>query len=483
MKFLNKKIGFCFALLLLLVTLTSCGCGGCGGSKTLTYDNAAAEIKKTQIDSIQNGLIEVATDKVSSEKLVQIKDLVSKEFDGKNLDSTITKCLEMMKSDIQANDEQIVACKNLIIEKQLVAAKAKAVSLLSGFYVVEDLQRHQVVLCDKEKAKYTELINLSTTATQEIDSKNIITETNNLYQLLSNYYLSTNTLKTQMSPIRVFSFKEDGFFKALFNDVLVFPIGWLLQAISSLFGGYYIIGLLVVTILIRTLMMPVYNSTNNMSLKMQLMQPELQKLEAKYQNRKDPDSERAKQMEQMQLYKKYKMGLGGCFSMLLQFPIFMSVYQAVSRMYLTDGTILNSPNWVDKLNTKFLGIDLFMNRGATWSGQFWGVMIILVLVVGSQFLQQYLSTLFQKKNYEKTQENIPAYKRQAMQQNQMNGSMKFMMYFMIVMMGMFVYQSAAGLGMYWLIGNIYSLTQMLLNNKFADRKLERLKKKLKIGDR
>ena len=34
---------------------------------------------------------------------------------------------------------------------------------------------------------------------------------------------------------------------------------------------------------------------------------ELQKLEAKYQNRKDPDSERAKQMEQMRIYKKYKM--------------------------------------------------------------------------------------------------------------------------------------------------------------------------------
>ena len=168
--------------------------------------------------------------------------------------------------------------------------------------------------------------------------------------------------------------------------------------------------------------------------------------------------------------------------MLLQFPIFMSVYQAVSRMYLTDGTVLNSPNWVNKLNTKFLGLDLFMTRGEAWKGQFWGVIIILVLVVGTQFLQQYLSTLFPKKNYEKSQENIPAYKRQAMQQNQMNGSMKFMMYFMIVMMGMFVYQSAAGLGMYWLIGNIYSLTQMLLNNKFADRKLERLKKKLKIGE-
>ena len=41
----SKRLGNGY--LILLVTLTSCGCGGCGGNKTLTYDNAAAEIKKT----------------------------------------------------------------------------------------------------------------------------------------------------------------------------------------------------------------------------------------------------------------------------------------------------------------------------------------------------------------------------------------------------------------------------------------------------
>ena len=483
MKFNNKKIGFCFALLLLLVTLTSCGCGGCSGEKTMTYSEAATKVKASQISMIQSCLMDItSTTSITEAKKNQVNEVVSNEFDGKNLDETITKCLNMVKEELNATDEQLAAHKTYIYEKQLQAAKDTAIANLGNFYAVNDLDRHQIELCNNEKAKFVELIGNAENAIQDVKETEKVEDTKNVYQLLSNYYLSTNALKVQMSPIRIYSFKEDGFFNALFNNVLVFPVGWLMQAISSLFGGYYIIGLFIVTILIRTLMMPVYNSTNNMSLKMQLMQPELQKLEAKYQNRKDPDSERAKQMEQMQLYKKYKMGFGGCFSMILQFPVFMAVYQAVSRMYLTDGKILNSPDWVSKLNTKFLGLDLFLTRGETWSGQFWGVMIILVLVVGSQFLQQQLTTLFQKKNYEKSQENIPAYKRQAMQQNQMNGSMKFMMYFMIVMMGMFVFQSAAGLGMYWLIGNIYSLVQMLLNHKFADRKLERLKKKLKLGE-
>lgn len=483
MKFSNKKLGFCFALLLLLVTLTSCGCGGCSGEKTMTYSEVAVKVKASQISMIQSSLTDIALEKsVSDAKLTQAKELVSNSFDGKNLDQTITQSLTLLQTELGVSNEELEVYKNQIIEKQLAAAKDTAIANLANFYVVEDLDRHQVDLCNKEKAKYVELISAAESALQNVDTENKVEDTKDVYQLLSNYFLSTTTLKSQMSPIRIYSFKEDGFFNALFNNALVFPVGWLMQAISSLFGGYYIVGLLIVTILIRTLMMPVYNSTNNMSLKMQLMQPELHKLEAKYANRKDPESERMKQMEQMQLYKKYKMGFGGCFSMFLQFPVFMAVYQAVSRMYLTDGTVLNSPNWVDKLNTKFLGLDLFLTRGENWSGQFWGVMIILVLVVGTQFLQQYLSGVFQKKNYEKTQEDIPAYKRQAMQQNQTQSSMKFMMYFMIVMMGMFVFQSAAGLGMYWLIGNIYSLTQMLLNYKFADRKLEKLKKRLKIGE-
>ena len=149
-------------------------------------------------------------------------------------------------------------------------------------------------------------------------------------------------------------------------------------------------------------------------------------------------------------------------------------------MHLTDGTILNSPEWVQHLNTKVFGIDLFLNRGPAWKWQFWGVMIILVLVVGTQVAQQILTKVIQKATYRNSQADIPEYKRQAMQQDQAGNSMKFMMYFMIVMMAVFVFQSAAGLGVYWLIGNIYSLVQMFVNYKFADRKLARLKKKLKL---
>ena len=468
-----------FILILVIVSLvfliTACGCKK---DTSLKYSTAETELKETQLQSlITHTTNELKNIEVSEEQInVEINTIRT------NFNATNTKDVLVSVFSTKLEESQIESKVNTIYMMVVDDVKLKATSLLTKFYNLEDLKTHSKELVVKV---VTETENNLATATEieaNIDSTKKIESSLNVYQIIANHALNITEAKTQYSPIRWYSAKQDGFFSMIFNNFLVFPIGWLLQAISRIFGGYYIIGLLIVTLLIRTIMMPVYNSTNNMSLKMQLMQPDLQKLEAKYANKNDQESQQAKQMEQMRIYKKYKMGFGGCFSMLLQFPVFMGVYQAVSRLQLTDGTICNSPNWVKGLKTNFLGVDLFTTRGETWSGQFWGIIIILILVVGTQFLQQILTQKVQKATYAKSQQNIPEYRRQAMQQTQNNGSMKFMMYFMILMMGVFVFQSAAGLGIYWLIGNFYSLIQMLLNYKNSEKKLEKLKRKLGIEE-
>lgn len=467
-KYIAMAIAVC-----LLCFVTACSCGG---DKSLDYSTAETSLKETHLTSIVQEIEKVLNNSgATEEEKNSIVSEIRKTFNGSNGEEVINTALVSF-----GKVENVDETKNTINSAVVIAVKTKAISLLNNFFILDDLKTHQKEICTKQVIETENELNKAVKATTQIVNNEIVDNSHNVYQILSNHYIKIQTAKTQNSPIRIFNIKEDGFFSTIFNNFLVYPIGWLLQFISGLFGGYYIVGLLIVTILIRTIMMPVYNSTNNMSLKMQLMQPELQKLEAKYANRPDQQSQQAKQMEQMQLYKKYKMGFGGCLPMLLQFPVFLSVYQAVSRIHLTDGTICNSPNWVEGLETKFLGIDLFLNRGENWKWQFWGVIIVLVLVVGTQILQQVLTTYFQKATYARSQENIPEYKRKAMQQNQTNGSMKFMMYFMIFMMGVFVFQSAAGLGIYWLIGNVYSLIQMLINYLNSDKKLEKLKKKLNV---
>ena len=56
-------------------------------------------------------------------------------------------------------------------------------------------------------------------------------------------------------------------------------------------------------------------------------------------------------------------------------------------------------------------------------------------------------------------------------------TMKFMLYFMAVMMVVFVWGSPAGLGLYWVVGNIYSTLQSYLGQLGQEKRLEKLKQK------
>ena len=66
--------------------------------------------------------------------------------------------------------------------------------------------------------------------------------------------------------------------------------GWLYNflAIDNKFGWGIIFG----TIIIRTCAWPVYAKSNDMTLKMQLMQPDMNRIQLKYATRKDPESQK-----------------------------------------------------------------------------------------------------------------------------------------------------------------------------------------------
>ena len=300
---------------------------------------------------------------------------------------------------------------------------------------------------------------------------------NEVYNLMSKFGESLIKTSTQPEPIRfeLNSFGE--FFSNFFDNFLIYPVGLLLMFFSKLFGGKYIIGLFITTIIIRTLGWPIYTKTNDMSLKMKLMEPEQAKIQEKYARRKDEESQRMMQMEMMQLYKKYKVGLGGCLMPFLQFPIFMAVFRAISRLPYTNG-FAGSNDWVSQIDSSIFGVDLFADKTAGGT-QLIGIIVLMILVVGTQVLQQLLANKKQKEQQEKAQEDIPAYRRKAVQQTKggMASQMKIMMWTMTGMMGVFVYTSAAGLGVYWLIGNLYAIAQQFINAKTSEKRMEKLKNK------
>ena len=423
--------------------------------------------------------------------LAELEEIFTNALLGVTL-GTNTELLSKVYDDVESYINTYIA----VIEKTRTAVidttkiKAIVISVTKEAIVgemknykdnhLEEAEDFRIALADKSFEKLEKQLENVT----ELDYSNVkdenVENTTNGYQILKNFTLdvANYTSTKYQEPIRwkpITSF--GGFFSNFFNNFLVFPIGWLMKTLSVLFGGYYVIGLLLATVIVRTIAWPIYAKTNDMTIKMQLMQPELTKLQEKYANRPDPESQNQMRMEQARLYKKYKVGIGGCLLQFLQFPIFIAVFNAVNRMPYTTGEVPGTSNWLSQLNTHVASIDLLKDHGELWSNDFWAIILIIILVLLTQQINQKVNEIKQKAAQEKAQENIPAYRRQAAAQSANNSSMKYMMAFLSVMMVVFVWQSAAGLGIYWLIGNIYSTVQTIINNKLSEKRAEKLRSK------
>lgn len=80
-------------------------------------------------------------------------------------------------------------------------------------------------------------------------------------------------------------------------------------------------------VVIKILLYPTTQKTYKSMKEMQKVQPELEKIQKKYKG----DLEKIQQ-EQMALYKKHGVNpLGGCLPMLLQMPIILCIWQAISH--------------------------------------------------------------------------------------------------------------------------------------------------------
>ena len=138
------------------------------------------------------------------------------------------------------------------------------------------------------------------------------------------------------------------------------------------------ISIIIMTILIYMLMLPLTIRQQKFSKLQRKMQPELQKIQKKYQGRKDSASVAAQQEEMKQVYDKYGVSAtGSCVQLLIQMPILFALYRVfynipaylssvkaaffplVDELYQLDpkGTILLSQNADEKY--VFSGVSAF----------------------------------------------------------------------------------------------------------------------------
>lgn len=114
-------------------------------------------------------------------------------------------------------------------------------------------------------------------------------------------------------------------------------MGWIMDGIYHVLGlvGIHNIGLCIIifTLLMYALMTPLQIKQQKFSKLSAVMQPELQKVQKKYQGKRDQVSMQKMQEETSLIYQKYGVSpTGSCVQLLIQFPILMSLWQVIYKI-------------------------------------------------------------------------------------------------------------------------------------------------------
>ena len=119
---------------------------------------------------------------------------------------------------------------------------------------------------------------------------------------------------------------------------IIKQIAWLLgQVMNGIFNVLSAIGIenigvciIIFTIIIYTLMIPLTIKQQKFSKMSAVMQPEIKKIQKKYQGKTDQASMLKQQEEMNMVYEKYGTSMtGGCLPMLIQMPILFALYPVI----------------------------------------------------------------------------------------------------------------------------------------------------------
>ncbi len=115
--------------------------------------------------------------------------------------------------------------------------------------------------------------------------------------------------------------------------ILASPLGWLLTQLYSLVGNYGIC-LIIITVVVKLALYPVYKKQIFSTAGMADMQPKMQELQRKYANDKETLNQKM-----AELYKEENFNpMGGCLPMIVQMIVIMGLFGLLRNpmLYITD---------------------------------------------------------------------------------------------------------------------------------------------------
>lgn len=223
-------------------------------------------------------------------------------------------------------------------------------------------------------------------------------------------------------------FRETFFFRELFYEPLLNGLVWLYETVAFQDLGLAII---LLTILVRLLIYPLFHQGIKYQRVMQELRPELDKIRTKHKKNREAQTKAT-----LELFKDYKLNpLAPFLSLIVQLPVFLALYV----IFLGDFTQTIEP-WLysftsrpGELNLTFLGLVNLKTVSP----------VIAVLAALAQYFQARLSF---------TKATAPA--------------MRFvMLYFLPGLILAALFRFPAAVGLYWLTTTVFSIMQQVIVNK------------------
>src|SRR5450756_3015995 len=129
-------------------------------------------------------------------------------------------------------------------------------------------------------------------------------------------------------------------------DTVLYPLEWVVawlmvnfhQAFSFIglpkdSGFTWSLSIVGLVIVIRIVLIPLFVKQIHASRRMQLIQPEMQKIQKKYKGKTDPESRQAMTQETMGLYKRTGTNpFSSCLPVLLQSPVFFALFRVLNNL-------------------------------------------------------------------------------------------------------------------------------------------------------
>ena len=203
------------------------------------------------------------------------------------------------------------------------------------------------------------------------------------------------------------------------QNVLEVVVVFLYQNVIASYG----IVIILLTIIVRLILTPLTITQTRSMARMQKIQPQLKELQKKYK-----DDKQKLQQETMAFYKENNVNpLAGCLPLILQMPVFFALFQTLRNPTEKVTSVVGG-------NINFLWLKLDEPDP---------YYILVILMVATMFLSTKLSTTDPKQSK--------------------------IMYILPVVFGFISFRFEAGILLYWVTTNVWSIGQQWVVNKIVKR--------------